>query len=130
MTPVHRAIASRSGQPAISAGADEASSGPITPSGPDIALGDRTGRCQVGSLLFNGSEALRGLQLAAHWTAQGLQIDSVKLQRDDLSLNLSGLLQPTGNWPLKRRRQPDPAGSDAEPWALALKVRRRPARKP
>lgn len=62
-----------------------------------IELGD----VQVGSLLFNGSEELKGLQLAAHWTAQGLQIDSVQLQRDELSLNLSGLLQPSGNWPLK-----------------------------
>ncbi len=59
--------------------------------------------------MFNGSEQLKGLQLAAHWTADGLQIDSVQLQRDDLSLNLSGLLQPTGNWPLERRGQADPA---------------------
>lgn len=33
-------------------------------------------------------------------TAAGLQIDSVQLQRDDLALDLTGLLQPTGDWPL------------------------------
>ncbi|WP_285416170.1 translocation/assembly module TamB domain-containing protein [Pseudomonas sp. efr-133-TYG-5] len=83
-----------------------------------IELGD----VQVGSLLFNGSEALKGLQLAAHWTAKGMQIDSVKLQRDELSLNLSGLLQPTGNWPLNISGDltlPSPA---PEPWTLALNI--------
>jgi hypothetical protein len=36
------------------------------------------GDVRVGSLLFNGSEELKGLQLAAHWTAAGMQIDSVR----------------------------------------------------
>jgi hypothetical protein len=36
-----------------------------------IELGD----VQVGSLRFNGSEQLKGLQLAAHWTEKGMQID-------------------------------------------------------
>ena len=60
-----------------------------------IELGD----VQVGSLSFNGSEQLKGLQMVAHWSAEGLQIDSVQLQRDELSLKLSGLLQPRGDWP-------------------------------
>ncbi len=101
-------------------GTNEESSGPISLPDLTLPLAIELGDVQVGSLLFNGSEALKGLQLAAHWTAQGLQIDSVKLQRDDLSLNLSGLLQPTGNWPLKAEGNltlPAP-----EPWALALKV--------
>ena len=83
-----------------------------------IELGD----VKVGSLLFNGSEELKGLQLAAHWTAQGLQIDSVKLQRDELSLNLSGLLQPTGNWPLKAEGTLTLPAPGTGPWALALNV--------
>ncbi|MHC8395671.1 translocation/assembly module TamB domain-containing protein [Pseudomonas sp. LB3P93] len=101
-------------------GTEEASSGPITLPDLNLPLAIELGDVQVGSLLFNGSEELKGLQLAAHWTAQGLQIDSVKLQRDELSLNLSGLLQPSGNWPLKAEGTltlPAP-----EPWALALKV--------
>ncbi|MFJ7108721.1 translocation/assembly module TamB domain-containing protein [Pseudomonas sp. NPDC098740] len=101
-------------------GTDEDSSGSIELPDLDLPLAIELGDVQVGSLLFNGSEALKGLQLAAHWTAQGLQIDSVKLQRDELSLNLTGLLQPRGNWPLKAEgnltlRAP-------EPWALALKI--------
>jgi translocation and assembly module TamB len=101
-------------------GAEEESSGPISLPDLKLPLAIELGDVQIGSLLFNGSEELKGLQLAAHWTAQGMQIDSVKLQRDDLSLNLSGLLQPSGNWPLKVEGQltlQTPA-----PWTLALKV--------
>lgn len=97
-------------------------SGPIKLPDLQLPVTIELGDVQVGSLLFNGSEALKGLQLAAHWTAKGMQIDSVKLQRDELSLNLSGLLQPTGNWPLNITGDltlPSPA---PEPWTLALKV--------
>ncbi|MHC8366332.1 translocation/assembly module TamB domain-containing protein [Pseudomonas sp. ZT5P21] len=101
-------------------GSEEESSGPISLPDLKLPLAIELGDVQIGSLLFNGSEELKGLQLAAHWTEQGLQIDSVQLQRDDLSLNLSGLLQPTGNWPLKAEGKltlPAP-----EPWALALNI--------
>lgn len=97
-------------------------SGPIKLPDLQLPVAIELGDVQVGSLLFNGSEALKGLQLAAHWTAKGMQIDSVKLQRDELSLNLSGLLQPTGNWPLNITGDltlPSPA---PEPWTLALKI--------
>ncbi|TEA60760.1 translocation/assembly module TamB domain-containing protein [Pseudomonas sp. CH235] len=97
-------------------------SGPITLPDLQLPVAIELGDVQVGSLLFNGSEELKGLQLAAHWTAKGMQIDSVKLQRDELSLNLSGLLQPTGNWPLNIAGDltlPSPA---PEPWTLALKI--------
>lgn len=97
-------------------------SGPIKLPDLQLPVAIELGDVQVGNLLFNGSEELKGLQLAAHWTAKGLQIDSVKLQRDDLSLNLSGLLRPTGNWPLNIAGDltlPSPA---PEPWTLALKI--------
>nr|WP_301291852.1 translocation/assembly module TamB domain-containing protein [Pseudomonas koreensis] len=97
-------------------------SGPIKLPDLQLPLAIELGDVEVGSLLFNGSEQLKGLQLAAHWTAQGLQIDSVKLQRDELSLNLSGLLQPSGNWPLKIQGDLTLPAPGSEPWTLALKV--------
>lgn len=103
-------------------GEDDESSGPITLPDLTLPLVIELGDVRVGSLLFNGSEALKGLQLAAHWTEKGLQIDSVQLQRDELSLNLSGLLQPTGNWPLKAEGKLTLPSPGTEPWALALKV--------
>jgi translocation and assembly module TamB len=103
-------------------GAEEESSGPISLPDLKLPLAIELGDVQVGSLLFNGSEELKGLQLAAHWTANGLQIDTVHLQRDDLSLNLSGLLQPSGNWPLKAEGKLTLPAPGTGPWALALKV--------
>lgn len=87
-----------------------------------LPLAVELGDVKVGSLLFNGSEELKGLQLAAHWTEQGMRIDAVHLQRDALTLNLSGLLQPSGNWPLNVEGTLTLPAPGAEPWALALKV--------
>ncbi|PYY87223.1 translocation/assembly module TamB [Pseudomonas sp. TKO26] len=101
---------------------DETDSAPISLPELKLPLAIELGQVRIGSLLFNGSEQLKGLQLAAHWTAQGLQIDSLQLQRDDLSLSLSGLLQPAGDWPLTAQGTlalPAPGGG---PWSLALKV--------
>ncbi len=103
-------------------GEETTESGPITLPDLQLPLAIELGDVQVGSLLFNGSEQLKGLQLAAHWSAQGLQIDRVKLQRDELSLNLSGLLQPTGNWPLTIQGDLTLPAPGTEPWTLALKL--------
>ncbi|MBP5095655.1 translocation/assembly module TamB domain-containing protein [Pseudomonas protegens] len=103
-------------------GETETSSEPISLPELKLPLAIELGQVRVGRLLFNGSEELKTLQLAAHWTAQGLQIDSLHLKRDDLSLDLSGLLQPSGDWPLTAQGNlglPAPGGG---PWSLALKV--------
>jgi translocation and assembly module TamB len=106
----------------LPASADEPSSGPISLPDLDLPLAIELGDVQIGSLSFNGSEQLKGLQLVAHWTAEGLQIDSVQLQRDELSLKLSGLLQPRGDWPLNATGRLTLPAPGATPWALDLKV--------
>lgn len=103
-------------------GVEEESGGPISLPDLKLPLAIELGDVKIGRLLFNGSEELKGLQLAAHWTEKGLQIDSVHLQRDELSLNLSGLLQPSGNWPLTAEGKLTLPSPGTEPWALALKV--------
>lgn len=103
-------------------GAEEQDSGPISLPDLRLPLAIELGQVRIGDLRFNGSEQLKGLQLAAQWTAKGLHIETLSLQRDDLSLNLSGLLSPSGDWPLSAAGTltlPAPGG---EPWALALKV--------
>ena len=101
---------------------DEPAHGPITLPDLELPVALELGDVQIGSLLFNGSEQLKGLQLAAHWTAEGLRIDSLTLQRDALNLSLSGLLKPGGDWPLSAQGQLTlPAPGDT-PWDLALKV--------
>ncbi|SCZ26033.1 MULTISPECIES: translocation/assembly module TamB domain-containing protein [unclassified Pseudomonas] len=106
----------------LPASADEPSSGPISLPDLDLPLAIELGDVQVGSLSFNGSEQLKGLQLVAHWTAEGMQIDSVQLQRDELSLKLSGLLKPGGDWPLRAEGRLTLPAPGTMPWALDLKV--------
>ncbi|MCR4541839.1 translocation/assembly module TamB [Pseudomonas sp. 18.1.10] len=101
----------------------EESSGPIQLPELKLPVAIQLGDVRVGSLLFNGSEELKGLQLAAHWTAAGMQIDSVHLQRDDLVLDLAGLLQPTGDWPLSATGNLSlPYAPGGAPWKVALKI--------
>ncbi|WP_421555201.1 translocation/assembly module TamB domain-containing protein [Pseudomonas kitaguniensis] len=101
----------------------EESSGPLKLPDLKLPVAIQLGDVRVGSLLFNGSEQLKGLQLAAHWTAAGMQIDSVHLQRDDLVLDLSGLLQPSGDWPLTATGNLSlPYAPGGAPWKVALKV--------
>nr|WP_217501259.1 translocation/assembly module TamB domain-containing protein [Pseudomonas brassicacearum] len=106
----------------LPASADEPSSGPISLPDLNLPLVIELGDVQVGSLSFNGSEQLKGLQLVAHWTAEGMQIDSVQLQRDELSLKLSGLLKPGGDWPFNAEGRLTLPAPGATPWALDLKV--------
>ena len=101
----------------------EESSGPIQLPELKLPVAIQLGDVRVGSLLFNGSEELKGLQLAAHWTGAGMQIDAVHLQRDDLVLDLAGLLQPTGDWPLSATGNLSlPYAPGGAPWTVALKI--------
>ncbi len=101
----------------------EDSSGPIALPDLKLPVAIQLGDVRVGSLLFNGSEELQGLQLAAHWTAAGMQIDSVHLQREDLVLDLAGLLQPNGDWPLSASGNLSlPYAPGGAPWKVALKI--------
>ena len=101
----------------------EPSSAPIQLPALKLPVALQLGDVRVGSLLFNGSEELKGMQLAAHWTAAGLQIDSVHLQRDDLVLDLSGLLQPSGDWPLTASGNLSlPYAPGGAPWTVAFRA--------
>ncbi|WP_407681364.1 translocation/assembly module TamB domain-containing protein [Pseudomonas bohemica] len=98
------------------------STGPITLPDLRLPLALELGRVQVGSLHLDGTEQVRDVQLAAHWTADGLKIDSMHAQRDDIVLDLSGLLKPSADWPLTAQGQvklPDVSG---KPLSLALDV--------
>ena len=103
--------------------AEESDSGPIQLPDLKLPVSLQLGDVRIGSLLFNGNEELKGLQLVAHWTTAGLQIDSVHLQRDDLVLDLAGLLQPSGDWPLNATGNLSlPYAPGGAPWSVALKL--------
>lgn len=81
-----------------------------------IELGD----VKVSQVRLDGSDLLGDLHLAAHWTATGLQIDSLQLQRDDLQLNVQGDLQPEGDWPVQLQGQVHLPAVQGQAWQLAL----------
>jgi translocation and assembly module TamB len=87
-----------------------------------LPLAVQLGEVHIGSLQLNGAEQLQGLQLAARWTREGVQIDSLRLQRGDFALDLSGQVLPRGDWPLSIAGQvqlPAPAQQD---WQLDLQI--------
>ncbi|NWA03023.1 translocation/assembly module TamB domain-containing protein [Pseudomonas gingeri] len=99
-----------------------ASSGPLTLPELKLPLAIRLEQVRIGSFLLDGGEQFKELQLAARWADNGLQIDTLHLQRDDLSLELYGQLQPTGDWPLALRGKLMLPAPGATPWSLALDV--------
>ena len=101
---------------------EDSSSGPISLPELKLPLAIEVGVIKVGNVLFNGIEQLKGMQMSAQWTAKGLQIDSVKVEREDLNVELSGLLQPNGDWPLTLQGNVSLPAPGDKPLAVALKV--------
>jgi translocation and assembly module TamB len=101
---------------------DTPDNAPISLPNLKLPLAIELGNVQVGSLHLDGIEQLRDLHLAAHWTADGLKIDSVHAQREDIVLDLNGLLKPTGDWPLTAQGQVKLPPVSGQPLALTLDV--------
>lgn len=80
-----------------------AESGPLQLPVLRLPVAIELGEVKLGKLRLDGSDLLGDLHLAAHWTASGLRIDGLQLQRDDLQLSLQGDLQPEGDWPVQLR---------------------------
>ncbi|MEE4962749.1 translocation/assembly module TamB domain-containing protein [Pseudomonas alliivorans] len=103
-------------------GTEPARKGPMTLPTLKLPLAIELKEVQLGRLQLDGIEQLHDLQLAAHWTAQGLQIDRAHLQRDEMVLDVNGLLDPAGDWPLTLTGHLQLPPQDGKPWALALDI--------
>ena len=88
----------------------------------NLPLTLQLGQVQIDSLQLNGVEQLQGLQLAARWTAQGIQVDNLSLHTADLQLALQGRVQTTGNWPLQLSGQLQLPAPEQQAWPLALQL--------
>jgi len=97
-----------------------ADSGPIQLPGLRLPLAIELGEVKLGQLRLDGSDLLGDLQLAAHWTASGLRIDSLQVQREELHLSLQGDLQPEGDWPLQLNGSVQLPAVEGQAWQLAL----------
>ncbi|UVL31282.1 translocation/assembly module TamB domain-containing protein [Pseudomonas donghuensis] len=107
---------------AFAPGEPKPDSGPLQLPALKLPVAIELGQVRIGHLRLDGNEQLSQLQLAAHWTSGGLQIDSLQLQRDELKLNLQGLLKPEADWPLQAKGQLQLPSVDGQPWQLALQV--------
>ncbi|MDF3933203.1 translocation/assembly module TamB domain-containing protein [Pseudomonas citronellolis] len=119
---VDRLVAERV-QLKLAPGPSEPSEGPIQLPALKLPLAIRLGEVRLGSFLLDGSEQVSNLQASAHWEADGLHIDTLQATRAGLALNLSGLLTPEGNWPLRAEgslRLPAPG---EQPWELKLQAK-------
>ncbi|MGH8438921.1 MAG: translocation/assembly module TamB domain-containing protein [Pseudomonas sp.] len=107
---------------AFAPGETKPDSGPLQLPALKLPLAIELGEVRIGHLRLDGTEQLSQLQLAAHWTVAGLQIDSLQLQRDDLHLSLQGQLQPEGDWPLQVQGRLQLPKVDGQDWQLAVQI--------
>lgn len=105
--------------PSAEPGADD---GPLRLPVLKLPLSVQLGEVRVNSIELDDSTLVRDIQLSAQWTQEGLRIASLHAARDDLALDLEGLIKPDGDWPLDANatvRLPQVSGAD---WSLRIKV--------
>ncbi len=99
---------------------DAADDGPLQLPTLDLPLALEIGEVKIGQLRLDGSDLLGDLQLAAHWTAEGMRIDRLHLTRDDLQLDLQGDVKPQGDWPVQLQAHVQLPAVGDKPWQLTL----------
>jgi len=104
----------------LPASEEPAGSGPIVLPDLQLPVAIELGDVRIDSLELDGVQQLSGLELAAHWTADGLKIDRAHLQRDELVLDVHGTLRPGGQWPLDLDAQVQLPAVDDKPWQVTL----------
>ncbi len=104
----------------LPASQEPASSGPIVLPDLQLPVAIELGDVRIGSLELDGVQQLSGLELAAHWSADGLKIDRAHLQREEMVLDANGTLRPGGQWPLDLNVQVQLPAADDKPWQVTL----------
>ncbi|WP_376782865.1 translocation/assembly module TamB domain-containing protein [Stutzerimonas balearica] len=89
---------------------------------PDLSLplGLRVGLIEIGRVRLDGVEQLQQARLSADWRGDELVIEQLSVKRDDLSAELSGQLQPAGDWPLSLQGEAALKLVEGSPWTLEL----------
>jgi translocation and assembly module TamB len=100
----------------------ESSSEPFSLPGLNLPLRLQLGDIQLGELRVDGQAQLSDLQLIASWNEQGVELQRLALQRDDLRLDVSGRLTPQGDWPLALSGRLQLPQVDGRPWQVALQI--------
>lgn len=104
-------------------GPEEEAAAPIRLPELKLPLAVELGEVDLGPVTLNDGELLQRLALGADWTATGLEIESLEVQRSDLTLRLQGRLTPSGDWPLSATGDLDLRLAPGEqPWQVRLSV--------
>ncbi|XLY90295.1 translocation/assembly module TamB domain-containing protein [Ectopseudomonas mendocina] len=100
----------------------EPSSEPLSLPSLNLPLRLQLGDIRLGELRLDGEGQLSDLELIASWNEQGVDLQRLALQRDDLRLDVSGSLTPQGNWPLALSGRLQLPEVDGRPWQVALQI--------
>ncbi|QMV61116.1 translocation/assembly module TamB domain-containing protein [Pseudomonas berkeleyensis] len=100
----------------------ESSAEPLSLPNLKLPLRLQLGDIQLGELRLDGQTQLSDLELVASWNEQGVQLQRLALQRDDLSLDVSGQLTPQGDWPLALSGRLQLPEVDGKAWQVVLQV--------
>ena len=109
-------------QAALSVPPSEASAAPLRLPSLKLPLRLQLGDIRLGELRLDGQSQLTELQLIGNWNEQGVDLQRLALQRDDLQLEVSGQLTPQGDWPLTLSGRLQLPQIDDRPWQVALQV--------
>ncbi|AYF87047.1 translocation/assembly module TamB [Pseudomonas sp. DY-1] len=101
---------------------DVESGGPISLPALRLPLALEVRQARIGRFLLDGNDQLQQLELVARWQADGVNLERLKLRRDDLALDLHGRLHPEGNWPLALQGSLQLPAPGEGPWTLMLKA--------
>lgn len=100
----------------------EPSSEPLSLPSLNLPLRLQLGDIRLGELRLDGEGQLSDLELIASWNEQGVDLQRLALQRDDLRLDVSGSLTPQGDWPLALSGRLQLPEIDGRPWQVALQI--------
>lgn len=102
--------------------AGEPASGPIALPNLRLPLAVELGEVQVHSLAYGGNVQATELSLSGLWTAEGIELYTLKARREALQLIVAGHLQPGGDWPLVAAARLQLPDADGKPWAVSLQA--------
>lgn len=100
----------------------ESDSEPLSLPNVKLPLRLQLGDIQLGELTLDGQPQVRDVALIASWNEQGVDLQRLALQRDDLRLEVSGRLTPQGGWPLALSGRLQLPEVDGKPWQVVLQV--------
>lgn len=100
----------------------ESGSEPLSLPNVKLPLRLQLGDIQLGELTLDGQPQVRDVALIASWNEQGVDLQRLALQRDELRLEVSGRLTPQGGWPLALSGRLQLPEVDGKPWQVALQV--------